>query len=136
MLVVKVYMWPQGDSTRERILTAAKFSLQGRDPETGERCYKVEVLKDTSYTKSDWNDDGRIYAHPKKDVWKGGFIRGHFPGLGKRGTWDLIGGALKVLLGRRLSNYEGYDPEETGPECAICGDVPEAKAFCPNCGEG
>ena len=53
--------------------------------------------------------DSTLYTAPtQRDVWKNLTVTGHttgLPGHKARGTWDLIGGALKVILGGRLSEY-------------------------------
>ena len=112
MIVVKVYMWPHGDQAEERLLTQATIDFQGEAKQDGdgivrgERAYRVQLLKETMFNGPREGDEIRPSIVSGEKVWKGGFVRGHFPGVGKRGTWDLIGGALKVLLGERLDRYQ------------------------------
>ena len=107
MVVVKIYMWPGGDQSRERLLSQASIACIGEasqdqgDVRRGERAYRVRLFKDTSFRgPRDGEDLARL---PRSKVWREGTVRGHRPG--QRGAWDLVGGALQVLLGRRLRPY-------------------------------
>lgn len=115
MVVVKVYLWPQGDQAQEELLGQATLSCVGEakrdDPARGvlkgERAYDVQILKAPRYGGPDDGDDVRP-SNTKGKVWRSGRVRGHLPrgpGRHSRGEWDLIGGALKVLLGGRLRTY-------------------------------
>jgi hypothetical protein len=112
MIVVKVYMWPHGDQSEERLLTQATIDFQGEAKTDapgvvrGERAYRVQLLKEVMFNGPREGDEIRPTIVSREKVWKGGFVRGHLPGVGQRGTWDLIGGALKVLLGERLDRYQ------------------------------
>lgn len=113
MLVVKVEMWPGGDSTKARVMSVAAIDLLGQAnadrPEIGvrkgERRYRVRLFKDTAFGGPDASGD--LTNAP---VWRGGRVRGHI--AGRRGVWDLIGGAIKVLLRDRLDDYVEGDSEE------------------------
>lgn len=118
MMVVKVYMWPGGDADAEELLCQATFDCQGeatRDaPELGvrqgERGYRVRLLKGPRFGGPGEGAEVRPQYVQKRKVWKEGFVRGHLPG--RRGEWDLIGGALRVLLGSRLNPYVSYAPSD------------------------
>lgn len=112
MMVVKIYMWPGGDESRERLMAHATFSLLGvakhdeGDVKKGERIYLVQLLKDVDFGGPQEGGVIRPDQVRKRDVWRDGIVRGHRPPISPaRGTWDLIGGALKALLGRRLDPY-------------------------------
>ena len=110
MIVVKVEMWPGGDAAKKRMLSVMKVWNVRVDTETGERGYRIEILKDTSFTDLDMTVDENLVMVKSKDVWKKGMVRGHFPG--KRGLWDLLGGSLAALLRERLSTYRGMEEPE------------------------
>lgn len=126
MLVVKVYLWPRGDKRRETLLCQATLDLQGQAqhdvPELGvvegERRYQVQLLKGTQFGGPGAGADVNPGLLKKSAVWKRGMVRGHRPGgrgRAARGVWDLLGGALKVLLGDRLEPYvevEDVDPQQ------------------------
>jgi hypothetical protein len=111
MLVVKICMWPGGDRRREKVLSVGALDCVGiaqkADPDqgvvAGERAYKVRLFKDTAFGGPD-GAAGLEHA----PVWREGRIRGHIPG--SRGTWDLVGGALRELLGERLRPYKTGGP--------------------------
>lgn len=114
MMVVKVYMWPGGRQDEERLMAQASFACQGvakrDDPELGvlrgERAYKVRLMKGLQFRGP--KDGADLARAPKSWVWKEGLVRGHRPhqrGAKARGVWDLIGGALGVILGKRLDPY-------------------------------
>ena len=116
MMVLKVYMWPSGDQSCEYLMAQATFDLQGvaqRDEpglgvRKGERAYRVRLLKDTAFGGPQDGVDVNPRLTPKSRVWREGRVRGHIVGRrgrAARGTWDLIGGALRVLLGSRLDRY-------------------------------
>jgi hypothetical protein len=110
MLVVKVCMWPGGDRSKERVMSVAAIDLLGQanadQPDIGvrrgERRYRVRLFKDVEFGGPDATGD-------LVDVWRSGRVRGHLPG--RRGIWDLIGGALKVILKERLDDYVDGDSE-------------------------
>lgn len=114
MMVLKLYMWPLGHSDRERFLGAALIDCQGQAvkdlPEQGvrrgERAYRVRLLKMPRFGGP--SEEQLTQTPRKRDIWRTGFVRGHLPG--KRGTWDLIGGALREMLGRRLDPYVSFTP--------------------------
>lgn len=118
MIVVKIYMWPFGDKSKERLLGQAAIDNRGvareDDPERnivrGERRYGVRIFKGERFGGP--GDDVDVSGkQPKRTVWKEGTVRGHRPRAGRRsrGEWDLVGGALKVLLGNRLDDYTEDD---------------------------
>lgn len=107
MMVVKVYMWPGGDSAKARLLGAATLALTGV---SNTRSYDVRLLKDTSFAGPS-TDEAIHAAACAGPVWRRGEVRGHRPG--DRGIWDLLGAALHKVLGRRLQSYDG---ELTTPE--------------------
>jgi hypothetical protein len=124
MIVIKVCMWPQGDPSKERILSIGTLALVGvakHDAPVaqvlkGERAYQVRLFKDTLFGGPDGSDPNRIRPAPlSRDVWRAGGVRGHM--AGPRGAWDLLGGALGTLLGPRLAPYVSWDT--TGPGEAI-----------------
>ncbi|MCI0347116.1 MAG: hypothetical protein L0221_17020, partial [Chloroflexi bacterium] len=87
----------------------------------GERAYRVRIFKDAQFGGPGLDDD---LGHAP--VWRQGFVRGHIPGVGRRGTWDLLGGALGVLLKGRLDPYVPTAPAtatEEPPEDAALADV-------------
>lgn len=108
MLVVTISMWPGGDAARAYTVSLATLACLGqatRDDaalgvHAGERAYEVKLYKDTSF-------GGPAALEPRARcrgaVWRSGRVHGHFPG--KRGGWDLLGGALQALLGVRLRGY-------------------------------
>ena len=109
MLLVKFLMWPGGDALREHTLSIASLACIGvaRQDDAalgirrGERAYHVKLYKDVQFGGPDGT--GALQSAP---VWREGWVRGHIPGA--RGISDLVGGALKLLLGRRLSAYVEY----------------------------
>jgi hypothetical protein len=111
MLVVKVCMWPGGDRARERVVSVAAIDLLGQANEDrpdigvrkGERRYRVRLFKDVEFGGPDASGD------LPATTWRTGRVRGHLPG--RRGVWDLIGGALKVVLRDRLDDYVEGDSE-------------------------
>ncbi len=123
MILVQVFMVPQGTGPR-RLLTQATLSCVGeatRDlPEAGvtkgSRAYRVVLHKDTAFGGPGEDADLRG-ARP----WKTGTVVGHRPG--PRGVWDLLGGALRAVLGSRLDGYSGAavglgpvtDPHDESP---------------------
>ncbi len=101
MLEVTATMWPLGRQDRAYEMASLWLACQGQDQATGERSYKVALGKDKAFK-------GRP-RDPQGPVWRRGFIAGHR--AGPRGVWDLVGGALGVLLGSRLHGYRGaVDP--------------------------
>lgn len=114
MLVIKVYMWPMGKQALEHLISQATISLQGvarhdeGEIKKGERVYLVRLLKGVTYGGPKDGDD--LCRPPSSKVWRKGMVFGHRPGgkgAAARGEWDLIGGALKALLGGRLAPYRG-----------------------------
>ncbi len=114
MLVVKVYMWPGGDKTKERLQCQATLDCIGvanHDDDAlgvreGERAYRVRLLKGVQFGGPNDDADVRPDLVPASKVWRQGIVRGHRPnGRPARGAWDIVGGALKVLLGNRLNPY-------------------------------
>lgn len=113
MLVIKIELWPMGREDRKRLWAQGVIDCIGvakrDDPELGvkkgERAYRVRLLKAPRFKGPKENE---VHDVPKSKVWREGFVRGHIPtkpGRGSRGEWDLLGGALKVLLGNRLADY-------------------------------
>lgn len=106
MLVVTFSMWPSGSRKDQRVLSLAALDCIGQArhdaPEQGvrmgERAYRVRLFKDVAFGGPDGSGD-----LDRAPIWRGGRIRGHMPGA--RGTFDLVGGALKLLLGPRLAAY-------------------------------
>jgi len=87
-------------------MSVATFTCKGQSKE-GERRYQVKLLKDAQFSKLDLNDPGAVRRPPGREVWRQGWVRGHFPG--RRGIWDLVGGALNMMLGSRLVSYRRDD---------------------------
>lgn len=131
MLVVKVYLWPLGDASRARLLSQASISLLGQagrdDPERGirkgERAYRVRIFKDTDYRGPE--DGVDVREVPSSKVWREGHVRGHLPG--RRGVWDLLGGALQAVIGGRLGDYVGFKPDLPAPEPAQDPEIKKKK---------
>lgn len=96
MVVVKICLWPKGDRTAERVLAVGSLTLI--DQADGVRTYKARLFKDPAFGGPDGSGD--LAGAP---VWREGTITGHRPGA--RGGWDLLGGALRELLGSRLASY-------------------------------
>jgi len=111
MVVVKLCMWPGGRRADERVLSVATLTCLGEAradaPEQGirkgERMYRIRVFKDVAFNGPDGSTD--LAEAP---VWREGIVRGHVPG--RRGGWDLLGGALRLLLGDRLDDYKRGTP--------------------------
>ncbi len=112
MMVVEVWMWPRGDRSKRRFLGAGAFDCQGvashddheRGVRKGERWYRVRLTKMPRFGGPGPEElEQALRSGLKKHLWKTELVRGHMPG--QRGTWDLIGGALKLMLGRRLQPY-------------------------------
>lgn len=123
MMVVRVEMWPQGDAARVYPLSLAALSCIGQAnanaPEhgvvLGERRYHVRLFKDVAFGGP---TDGPF---TERHIWRSGIVRGHLPG--KRGVWDLLGGALHHLLGPRLDGYKA--------ETAQGNDTPQEEDWPP-----
>lgn len=106
MLVAHFVMWPGGNRDRAYPLSLATFTLVGVAREDapalgvrkGERAYDVRLFKDVQFGGPDGT--GSLERAP---IWRRGSVRGHVPGT--RGVTDLVGGALKNLLGPRLAPY-------------------------------
>lgn len=102
MLLVKVYMLPNGLPDGKRLLTQATITCTGVR-EDG-RTYKARLFKDVQFGGP---DDGVVEARvrplPKRQVWRTVTIRGHQPG--RRGVWDVLGAVLREALGTRLDDY-------------------------------
>jgi hypothetical protein len=109
MLVLRVEMWPGGDVTKKRTIGLAALALQGVTPE-GVRSYVVKLFKAPEFGGP--ATDEAVLSDPA--VWRQGVVTGHV--AGPRGTWDLIGGALKVLLSERLNSYKKGEPNATRNE--------------------
>jgi len=112
MVVIKAFMWPNGDPSKEQFISAATLTCVGRlpedDPSTGlaanTRLYRLTILKGESF------GGPGLEALPTKarsphhsDVWRKAHVGGHRPG--RRGLWDVLGGALGSVLGGRLTDY-------------------------------
>lgn len=131
-MILKLYMWPRGRSDRERFLGAALIDCLGQAakelPEQGlregERAYRVRLLKMPRFGGP--SEEQLTQPPRKRDIWREGFVRGHLPG--KRGTWDLLGGALREMLGGRLKPYTAFTPRRPAPAepLDMDGDVSEA----------
>jgi hypothetical protein len=105
MMVVKLEMWPAGEHARARCIGLATFSLVGRHLPSDTRGYDVMLLKAPTYGGPNADEVDRIKNPYMRDIWRRIGVVGHTPGRGKRGTWDLIGAALQLVLGRRLAQY-------------------------------
>lgn len=111
MVVVRAEMWPRGDHLHKRVLAlgtlaclgAARYDAPGMGVRKGERAYRVRLFKDTSFGGPDGSAPEQIHLPRSRDIWREGLVRGHLPG--RRGGWDLLGGALNALLGNRLADY-------------------------------
>lgn len=103
MVVVKVFMWPGGDESQERLMSVMTLACKGELK--GERRYEVRAFKDAAFLSDPQilEDPAALHRGAREHLWRTEVIRGHFPG--PRGVWDLVGGALKVTLGDRLARY-------------------------------
>lgn len=119
MLVVKLCMWPRGDRSKERTLAIGTLACIGQatrsegDVVEGERAYRVRLYKDRQFKGP---TEQAVADRPLAGIWRQGIVRGHLPG--RRGAWDLLGGALQVLLGNRLERYTNTPdllPEDLPP---------------------
>ena len=104
MRVVRVYLWPRGDASKERVLSQATLALTEVDP-SGRRSYDVRLWKDRAVGGPSASE---LREAPASKIWRRGRVGGHLPGgrgAAARGVWDLVGGALRVLLAERLDGY-------------------------------
>lgn len=117
MIVVEVYMIPQGDHSEKHLISSAIINCIGQHREDGDRAYVARLMKDPEFggpkdsaelaEVTEALSQGQEPA--KRRVYKSTRIRGHKPG--PRGVWDLIGGILKVLMGSRLKPYRKPEAE-------------------------
>lgn len=111
-------MWPGGDRSRERVLSVGAIDFLAEanadrpdlGVRKGERVYRVRLFKDVDFGGPTAASAEELRTAP---VWKQTRVRGHMPG--PRGVWDLLGGALKVILGHRLEPY--VIPTSEPPAC-------------------
>lgn len=109
MIVTRIYMWPKGAREQARLLSTAALSCIGQatrdegNVRQGERAYNVRLFKDVEFGGPTDSTDLQTAK-----VWRSDQIRGHMPG--PRGVWDLLGGAMKVVLGNRLNPYVATAP--------------------------
>lgn len=139
MVVVKVCLWPGGRADQEQVLSIATLTLLGqavRDEPSlgvrrGERAYRVLLFKGPEFGgPAEATEDvlRRASVLGRGAIWKGGGVRGHFPG--PRGAWDLLGGALRGLLVDRIQGYrifplDGKEPPGLVPSATRSeGDEP------------
>jgi len=119
MLVVKVYLWPQGNHRQERLLSVMRIFNVGTTPredapEITDRVYVVQILKDATHIPGGAERLAGPLPPRPREIWRSARIGGHVvgrPGPAARGVWDLVGGALKVILGRRLAPYRDENGE-------------------------
>ena len=97
MDVVKLCMWPKGSRQGERVLAIGTLACISQN-QAGQRTYRVRLYKDTAFGGPDGSGD----LHDGQ-IWREGIVGGHVPG--RRGGWDLLGGALRLMLGPRLNPY-------------------------------
>lgn len=109
MVVLRAEVWPQGDATKARSLGIATLALVEVMP-TGERAYDVRFWKaptagglDVGCGELSADVVEAIISPRPTAIWRRGQVRGHWPL--RLGVWDVIGGAAKVLLGDRLTDY-------------------------------
>lgn len=95
MVVIKLVMWPGGDSEKEYPLSIGTLD------KVGPGSYRIRLLKDAAFGGP--TEATREKVSDSRNVWKSGFVSGHFPGA--RGAWDLLGGALNAVLGERIVSY-------------------------------
>ncbi len=116
MIAVEVWMWPGGSRARRHLLSVATLVCCGARPD-GERAYIVRLLKDATFGGPTTTETESAIRDPDaRKVWRIGQIRGHYPGA--RGVWDLLGGALRQLVGDRLGSYTPLAPEDAPPVLA------------------
>ena len=70
-------------------------------------------------------DGSKPLPASERALWKQGTVRGHMPG--PRGAWDLVGGALKVLIGPRLTEYVSGESE--APASPETGELARLRAI-------
>ena len=87
MIVIKIEMWPCGDSTQARLLGEGRICNVGGTAQQGN--YSVNLLKSPEYAK-----EGNIVKS-----WRKGTVTG-FPRL-KLGPWDLLLRGLVSAIGNR-----------------------------------
>jgi hypothetical protein len=80
MLMVKIEMWPHGDSSRKRDLAAIAIGNVGGDAETGDYEYLVSHQIDSAYAR-DWCGHEAFAAHGQ-GAWKRGKVTGFKRSLG------------------------------------------------------
>lgn len=112
MVVVKLYMWPEGDPTREHFIAAGTLDLLGivaeRDDATDlpprSRFYRFRAFKGVHFGGPTMEAIRAARGQlPSRDVWRQCFIGGHLPH--SRGVWDVLGGAIRECLSQRLAPY-------------------------------
>ena len=112
MVVIKAYMWPGGDPSQERFLSAATLTCLGRTFEDDEftglpqntRLYRLVMLKAAKFGGPGEADLPATARAPKaSDVWRKSHVGGHRPE--RRGLLDVLAGGLLGALGRRLDGY-------------------------------
>tara|TARA_B100001989_G_scaffold240807_1_gene206193 strand:- start:749 stop:1207 length:459 start_codon:yes stop_codon:yes gene_type:complete len=108
VLLVKIYMVPEGDESRAHLLSQATIDLQGTR-EDG-RWYRARLLKAPRFGGPGEGDPVRPHLVPEAQTFRSGWVGGHNPNI--RGEWDLLGGALRALLGARLDPYRPVVPAE------------------------
>ena len=118
MMVVLTEMWPEGDGSRRYPLSVATFTCMGQSAVPGDRLYRVRLYRDAQF-------GGPTAKGPlaSASTWRVGLVRGHVPG--RRGVWDLVGGAISALLGERLTGYrtatgERLEAVAPGAHTAYC----------------
>ena len=112
MVVIKAFMWPGGDPSKEQFISAATLTCIGRIPDddrpTGlianTRLYRLTILKGVDFGGPGLESLPTTARSPHHtDVWRKTHVGGHQPG--RRGLWDVLGGALQSALGGRLVDY-------------------------------
>ncbi len=100
MLVIKIEMWPHGDSERARSLGVATIANTGRGTRDVAD-YDVRLFKAPEYSRqAETRPLHQMLLHPlAKETWKKGRVEG-FPRL-SLGPWDLLFRALGALVTKR-----------------------------------
>ena len=105
MLVIRLELWPRGDSTRARSLGVASITNVGGNRDVAD--YEVVLFKSPEYSKhAEKRPLPVMLTHPlTREIWKKGRVEA-FPRL-VLGPWDLLFRGLGALVaGRRNPNVE------------------------------
>lgn len=92
MLMIKIEMWPLGDSSKKRDLAAIAIANVGGDEDVSDYEFWVSHQIDSIYSKG-W-ESYELFASKRKGVWKRGRVEGFRRSLG---AVRLLQSVLKKL---------------------------------------